>query len=215
MTTALKLRLHVDHFFISPYAFSAFVALEEKALPYHLATVSLAAKQQHEPSFRDRSLTARVPALEHDDFWLTESSAIIEYLEDAFPLANRVLPWELRDRARARQVLSWIRSDLMALREARSSNTIFFTRSTEPLGTAGTAARDKLVRVAGQILGDRDQLFSTWSIADADLAFMLMRLVANGDDVPEKLRSFAEKQWARPSIRKWVERERPPYVPYG
>ena len=37
------------------------------------------------PAYRDRSLTAKVPALEHDDFWLAESSAIAEYLEEAFP----------------------------------------------------------------------------------------------------------------------------------
>jgi hypothetical protein len=31
-----------------------------------------------------------------------------------------------------------------------------------------------------------------------------MRLVANGDSVPAHIRDYAQTQWARPSIRKYV-----------
>jgi len=53
-----------------------------------------------------------------------------------------------------------------------------------------------------------------WTQADSDLAFMLHRLLLNGHDVPGKLRAFAEKQWQRPSVQKWVTHDRPPYVGY-
>ena len=43
---------------------------------------------------------------------------------------------------------------------------------------------------------------------------MLHRLILNGHEVPPKLRKFAEAQWARPSVQKWVGHERPPYVEY-
>jgi glutathione S-transferase len=36
---------------------------------------------------------------------------------------------------------------------------------------------------------------------------MLMRLVANGDPVPDRLRSYAQGIWARPSIRAWLDRK--------
>jgi glutathione S-transferase len=57
-------------------------------------------------------------------------------------------------------------------------------------------------------------LFHDFSIADADLAMMLQRLIANGEQVPSKLRAFAQAQWQRPSVRAFVNRPRPPYVPY-
>jgi hypothetical protein len=44
---------------------------------------------------------------------------------------------------------------------------------------------------------------------------MLHRLILNGDDVPLRQRAFAEAQWKRSSVAEFVERERPPYVPYG
>src|ERR1700687_2235927 len=79
------LALYIDAFYISPYAFSAFVALREKGLPFATRVVPLQDKAQQRPDLRDGSLTARVPALEHAGFCLAESSAIDEYLEDVFP----------------------------------------------------------------------------------------------------------------------------------
>jgi glutathione S-transferase len=52
-------------------------------------------------------------------------------------------------------------------------------------------------------------LFDAWSIADADLAFALMRLHANGDALPPALASYVTTQWRRPSIAKWVGLARP------
>ena len=47
-------------------------------------------------------------------------------------------------------------------------------------------------------------LFGEWSIADADLALMLNRLVLNGDKVPEALADYASFQWQRASIQRYV-----------
>src|SRR5579883_1890377 len=133
------LTLYVDRFWISPYAFSAFVALEEKQLAYSVAEVALDRKEQRGEHYRSHSLTNRVPALDHDGFWLSESSAIAEYLDDAFP-ARPLLPTAVRDRARARQVMAWIRSDLMPFREQRPTHTMFFARATAALDAAGQDA---------------------------------------------------------------------------
>jgi glutathione S-transferase len=211
------MRLYVDRFWISPYAFSAYLALKEKGLGFQVTTVDLSSKAQLDPGFRDPSITARVPAFEHDGLWLAESSAIVEYLEDAFPATHypRVLPEDLRERARARQVMAWIRSDLGALREERPTTSIFYQPATEPLSDAGAKAADKLIRVASSVIPDgATQLFRTWSVADGDLALMLMRLIKNDHDVPAKLRTFAEAQWARPAAREWIDVPRPTYVPY-
>ncbi len=205
--------LYGDAFWISPYFFTAFVALREKGLAFEVREVALHEKAQHRAEFAP-SITGRVPALEHDGFWLAESSAIAEYLEDVQP-APALLPADARQRARARQVMAWIRSDLMALREERATTSMFYERATKPLSAAGRAAADKLVRVAGALVPDgATTLFGAWSIADADLAFMLHRLLLNDEPVPAKVRAFAEAQWQRPSVRAFVERARPPYRPY-
>jgi len=119
-----QLTRYIDSNYVSPYAMWAFVALKEKRLPYALKTVDLAAKQHRETGYEHLTLTGKVPALVHGDFALAESSAIIEYLEDVFP-SPPVLPADAKQRARARQLQAWLRSDLAALREERPTTVIF------------------------------------------------------------------------------------------
>lgn len=38
---------------------------------------------------------------------------------------------------------------------------------------------------------------------------MLNRLVMHGDPVPGALAAYARRQWQRPSVRKWVNQNRP------
>lgn len=211
MTHSDRLVLYTDTPWISPYVFSCFVVLHEKRLPFETQSVSLNDREHERPDYRDRSITGRVPALEHRGFILAESSAIIDYLEEVFPAPAhaRALPEGVKERARARQLLAWIRSDLLALREERSTHTMFFDRATQPLSDAAAAAAAKLLRVADLLIEPgATSLFGAWSAADADLAFMLMRLVLNGHEVPAKVQAFTELQWARPSVRAFVERER-------
>jgi glutathione S-transferase len=209
--------LHIDGFWNSPYAFSAFVCLKEKGLPFELREVNLHEQAQRAPEFAAKSVTSRVPMLEHGAFRLSESSAIVEYLEDTFgpPRHPALLPSAPRDRARARQIMAWIRSDLMPIREERSTHTFLYGHPVRPLSPAGKAAAAKLIAAASAFIPDgRTSLFDTFSIADADLAMMLMRLIGNDDEVPGNLRDFAAAQWQRPSVREFVEHPRAPYVPY-
>jgi glutathione S-transferase len=64
---------------------SVYVALQEKQLPFTLSTLDLDSGANHAPAYALSSLTARVPALQHGDFVLSESSAITEYLDELFP----------------------------------------------------------------------------------------------------------------------------------
>jgi glutathione S-transferase len=209
--------LYVDGFWISPYAFSVFVCLTEKGVPFETREVKLHEHAQSTPAFRTKSVTARVPVLEHGTFQLSESNAIVEYLEDTFtpPQYPSLLPAAPRDRARARQIMAWIRSDLMPIREERPTHTIFYERARDPLSPAGRAAADKLIAASTVFVPDgRTSLFDVFCIADVDLAMMLQRLIANGEEVPPKLRDFVAAQWRRPSVRAFLNRPRPAYVPY-
>jgi glutathione S-transferase len=201
--------LHVEPRWISPYVFSCFVTLEEKRVPYEVAVLDSARDETKAPSHLARTTTGRVPALVHDDFGLAESSAIVEYLDEVFP-GVPVLPRDPQQRARARQLMSWMRSDDTApIREERPTTTIFYAPTKAPLSAAGLAAATKLCAVAERVIGEPN-LFGAWSIVDAELAFILHRLLANGDPVPPPVKAWAEAQWARPSVRAWLARPRPP-----
>ncbi|MDE2400282.1 MAG: glutathione transferase [Burkholderiales bacterium] len=199
--------LYIDSQFFSPYAMFAYVALREKRLPFAIQKMDLAGTAHRAPAYRQLSLTGRVPTLVHGDFSLSESSAIVEYLDDAFPPPRHLalLPASLQHRARARQVQAWLRTDLVALREERSTAVIFRQPSSSPLSASGKAAAQQLFEAADQLINERgEDLFGAWCMADTELALMLKRLVSNGDPVPAKLHAYVERQWQRPSVQAWL-----------
>lgn len=119
-------------------------------------------------------------------------------------------PQDKRQRARARQVQAWLRSDLLPIRQERSTLVVFCGQQMPPLSPVAQAAAGKLISVAQQLLaGNPDYLFGNWSITDVDLALMLNRLILNGDAVPAELVAYARRQWQRPSVQEWVNQPRP------
>ena len=204
------LRLYADAQFASPYAMSAFVGLEEKQLPFELVAIDLGTSANRDERYAAKSLTQRVPTLEHGDFALSESSAITEYLDDTFP-ATPIYPTDRRLRAKARQVQAWLRSDLLPIRQERSTEVVFYGKEAPTLTAAAQSAVHKLFFAADRLISqDASNLFGDWCIADTDLALMLNRLVMNGDDVPAKLASYASRQWERASVQRWAMLNRPP-----
>ena len=111
-------------------------------IPFNVEKIDLDAQQNLQPPYRDISLTAKVPTLLHEGMYLSESSAIIEYLEEVFgaPGHPSVFPKNVTDRARARQVQAWIRSDLMPIRTERTTAVIFFEPNPVPLSEEGRVA---------------------------------------------------------------------------
>jgi glutathione S-transferase len=208
------MRLYVDHNYASPYALVAYVSLIEKGLSFDIEPVDLAARATHAPNFARTSITRRVPVLIHDDFALSESSAICEYLDENFP-GTRLYPTSSHDRARARQVQAWVRSDLLPIRDERPTWVVFCGAKRPALSERARGAADALFSAASTLLDGRtDNLFGDWSIADVDLAMMLQRLIALGDPIPKRLVDYAAHQWNRPSVQKWVQYKRPPLVEY-
>jgi glutathione S-transferase len=196
-----------DASFFSPYVMSVYVALQEKGLPFTLKTVDLSRGEHLQAGWKGFSVTRRVPLLEVDAFELSESSAIAEYLDERFapPQWERLYPHDLEKRARARQIQAWLRSDLMPVREERSTDVIFGGAKKPALSETGRKTAEKLFATAGELLAHGNpNLFGEWCIADADLALMINRLVLNGDEVPERLADYATFQWQRASIQRWV-----------
>jgi glutathione S-transferase len=207
-----KLILYVDAKYTSPYAMSVYVTLTEKGLPFELKTVDLSAGEQHKTNYADMSMTRRVPTLVYGDFKLSESSAISEYLEEAFPSPRypSVYPANIRERAIARQVQAWLRSDFLPIREERSIETIFIKPADQPLSKEATVSVAKLFAGADKLIKDGAlNLFNEWCIADTDLAMMLNRLLANNEEVPPRLAAYARHQLQRKSLQGWINQKRP------
>jgi glutathione S-transferase len=216
---AEALALYMEAFWRNPWDCTVHVALREKGLEFHTSIAMMSRNVGAIDALRARTFTGTAPVLQHGTFWIAESLAIVEYLEDAFPPPHwpRLFPADLRDRARARQLLSWIRTSTDALRRERSSELMFYPpgKPLPPLSAEAQRDADRLLRVAELAgAGPSGCLFGgSFGIVDVDMAFTLMRLVSSGAPVPEPIVAYAAAVWARPSVREFVEHPRPPHQP--
>ncbi len=85
----------------SPFSWRVQLVLEEKGLPYEPVLLSFAKGEHKSPEHLARSPHGKVPALEDAGLRLYESSAIVEYLEERYPVPP-MLPGEPGERARVR-----------------------------------------------------------------------------------------------------------------
>lgn len=90
----------------SPYAWRVQLALEHKALPYERRVLSFSNAENRTPAFLALNPRGKVPLLTDGDFVLSESAAILEYLDEAYPAqGQRLFPGDARRRAVQRRVI--------------------------------------------------------------------------------------------------------------
>jgi glutathione S-transferase len=200
--------LYADSTWQSPWVFHVMVALEELRVRYRLDALPMPLREEKRAELRAHAWLPKVPCLVDGALWLTESSAISEYLAEKYapPAHPRILPAHLGERARARQLMSWLRTSLMSLREERPTTSVFQRPVQKPMSEKARVDAAELVRVAEQAIAPgKETLFGAWCVADADLALALMRLVANSEPgIAKHVVDYALAQWGRPSIRKFL-----------
>jgi glutathione S-transferase len=86
----------------SPYVRAVEMALYEKGVPYHVEP--LAPGSQRNADHLQRHPFARVPVIEHGDYRLYETQAILRYLDTAFPEPS-LQPSEPRAIGRMNQII--------------------------------------------------------------------------------------------------------------
>lgn len=102
----------------SSAAYRVRIALEYKGLAWNAILVNLQAGAQRNPAYLARNPQGFVPMLEEDTTRLTQSLAIIEYLEERYPTPP-LLPESPALRARARSMAALIACDIHPLNNLR------------------------------------------------------------------------------------------------
>ena len=176
------------------------------------------------PAYRARHPFGRIPALEHDGFWLYETGAITRYVDEAWP-GPALQPRDVRQRARMSQIISLL--DSYAYRPMVWS--VFVERVGQPLRggvpdeakiAEGLAACDQCLGALAALADGRPYLLgSDPTLADLH-AFPMLRylsLAPEGAALLERhgaLRRWHEAMAARPSVERTRTRyERPSPTP--
>ena len=106
-------------FFRSSAAWRVRIALELKGLEYETIPINLRAGEHRETAFLARNPGGLVPAIELEGSVLTQSLAIIEYLDERFP-EPRLLPDDPLARARVRAFALQIACEIHPLNNLRT-----------------------------------------------------------------------------------------------
>lgn len=203
--------LYLNHGLTTPYGLSVFAALIHKSLPFELRLINLEQGENKQALYLQQSKTAKVPMLEitRGDavFYLSESSAIIEYLDERADFksdadfALSVLPIDIEKRAACRQIQAMIRSDFLAIRHERSMELTFSASAKPALSDEAKQQAAKLSFFASAFLEHSKSaafLLDEWSIADVDMAIILSRLafsVDASDYLPQHLIDYTYFNW--------------------
>ena len=142
----------------SPYAWRAQLALEHKALPYELKVISFSAGDTRKPEFLALNPRHRVPVLVEDDFVLYESSAIVEYLDEAYPGRGAPLfPGDARTRAIIRRMICEVDEDFDAALDPLTTQAFSKKpeeRDPKAIADARKALVDEMAMVTRAMRGD-------------------------------------------------------------
>jgi len=105
-------------FFRSSASFRVRIALALKGLNYDYVSVHLGSGQQFQDDFAAVSTDALVPVLEIDTLYLTQSMAIIEYLDEKYP-QPALLPSDAVGKWRVRSLSQTIACEIHPLNNLR------------------------------------------------------------------------------------------------
>jgi len=134
-----------------------FITLAEKSLAYEMRNVDLFKNEQFKPDYLKINPKGVVPALDHDDRIVIESSLICEYLDDSFP-APRLMPADPYRRARVRLWSKAVDETLFEATRELSFSAMF----RERMRSMTEEQREQRYQNVGDPI-KRDRLMSTYA----------------------------------------------------
>lgn len=208
--------LKLGGFAISNYYNKAKIALLEKGIAFeeeHCRT-------SQEPAMLARSPMGKVPFLVLEDgSTLTESQAIVEYLEDLQP-EPRLMPADPLARARVRELIAHLELDVELV--ARRAYPQAFFGGTISDGTKAAVERDlakgirsllTMAKFSPWIAGDEFTLADCAAAVHLPLVGIATKLVYGADvfDAHPQVKDYMKRVTERPSVRK-VADDRKAYI---
>jgi glutathione S-transferase len=196
----------------SPYVRMPLLACEEKGVPYTLKAMAFGAGTHKTPEYlKSLHPFGRIPAIEHGDFRLYEASAIIRYIDRAFP-GPALTPADPKAAARMDQVMNIVDWYVMP----SIGSKIGFNRVVKPIfgmpvdeAAVAEAVPEAKVCVAAleDILAGKPY-FAGDQVSLADLMVVgfleLLPQTPEGADIMagSPLLGWLERMAERPSVRK-------------
>lgn len=199
---------------LSPYVRKVMAYAAEKGIELELVPVGIG---DSNPDFIACSPFGKMPGFRDGDFGISDSTAIITYLEAKFP-EPAMLPADPADRART----IWFEEFADTIVTA-AGGKIFFNRVVSPkfLGKPGDEAAAKqgeadmlpiydylegVIPASGYLVGDR------LTLADIAVASPFVN-TAHCSIIPDaarypKLTAYLAAIWQRPGFAAWIPRER-------
>lgn len=113
--------LKLYNYFRSSTSYRVRIALHLKNLSFEYLPVHLLNNggEQNQSDYRKLNPVGGVPTLIHDDKVISQSFAIIEYLDEAFPQTYQLMPQDPYQKAKIRQVCENINADLHPLQNLK------------------------------------------------------------------------------------------------
>ena len=153
-------------YFRSSSAYRVRIVLYYKDIPFQSHPIHLLKNEQLSKDFVEKNAMAQVPLLEQGDFHLSQSMAIIEYLDEAFA-GPKIFPKDMYSKAIVRQMCEIINSGIQPLQ-----NLSVMQRLSQGLKasdsqvkdwnrywiTKGLHAIEKLIKTHGVTYGFGDQI---------------------------------------------------------
>jgi len=174
----------------SSAAYRVRIALNLKGLKHKIVPVSLApgVSEHRGDAYRARNPQMLVPFLEDGDFAISQSMAILEYLEEAYP-GVRLLPQSEPLRSRVRAFCNMIACDIHPLNNLRVTSFIKTEFDADPMGDWYAHWIHEGFRAAETIAGDGPYVFGNEvTLADALLVpqvYNARRFEVPLDDYPK------------------------------
>src|SRR5271156_2199483 len=186
-------------------------ALHELDLEYERRPIQPRTGETQTPEFTALSARQKIPLLQDDGFVLTESAAIITYLSDAYGGDhNRLLPTDMRERARCLEWCFFVISELDAtsLYVMRRHGDLGHIYGEAPIANEAAATYfQKQMRTVERtldtaprfILGDR------FTAADILLSTCVTWAVRYGVRVADTVLAYNERVTGRPAYARALE----------
>ena len=186
----------------SPYAWKVWLALEHKGIPYELKMLSFDKGDTKTPEFLAINPRAKVPAIVEDGVAVSESSVIVEYLEDRYPW-KPLRPKDASGRATARRIAAEADNYLSETVEELFNLTLYAKKpaSVNEISAAQEHALSEIAKLEKALIAD--YLVGEISIADFT-AYPHVRLLQRVDErSPGK---GIARNLLPPKVAAWVRR---------